>query len=476
VRQLSAADGWQLFLETPNAPNQVAGLGIYDPSTAPTGRVTFEAVLQHVESRLPLAPPFRRSLLKVPFGLDEPYWIEDGRFDLEYHVRHTALPRPGTWKQLATQVARLHAQRLDLSRPPWEIYMIEGIDGMEGVPSGSFAVLVKLHHAAIDGVAGNELLTAIHDHSPKPDETELEDPWKPEATPSDWQLLALAGTHNLLLPVRIGRVMARQVPALREARLSIRRRTRPYDDVKLPGMSIPNTRFGGRVSPHRVIEYRAWPLSRVRAIKAAVEGATVNDVALAICGGSLRRYLAEKDELPDRTLVSIVPVSIRTEEELQTGGNRIRVMRTALYTDVADPVERLRAIRAMTARAKAVRVGVPAQVLAGISEEMPGRIIGAAQRATVNMTTRLGTAMGANTTVTNVPGPREPLYLCGAQEVAIVGAGPVIDGMGIIHIASSYRDDFSISVTACREMLPDPETYGFCMQHAFEELFERATA
>jgi WS/DGAT/MGAT family acyltransferase len=270
--------------------------------------------------------------------------------------------------------------------------------------------------------------------------------------------------------------MARQVPALREARSSVRRRTRPYDDVKLPGMSIPNTRFGGRVSPHRVIEYRAWPLSRVRAIKAAVEGATVNDVALAICGGSLRRYLAEKDELPDRTLVSIVPVSIRTEEELQTGGNRIRVMRTALYTDVADPVERLAAIRAMTARAKAVRVGVPAQVLAGISEEMPGRIIGAAQRATMNMTTRLGTAMGANTTVTNVPGPREPLYLCGAQEVAIVGAGPVIDGMGIIHLASSYCDDFSISVTACREMLPDPETYGDCMHHAFEELFDRATS
>jgi hypothetical protein len=128
----------------------------------------------------------------------------------------------------------------------------------------------------------------------------------------------------------------------------------------------------------------------------------------------------------------------------------------------------------MTARAKAVRVGVPAQVLAGISEEMPGRIIGAAQRATVNMTTRLGTAMGANTTVTNVPGPREPLYLCGAQEVAIVGAGPVIDGMGIIHIVSSYCDDFSVSVTACREMLPDPETYGDCMHHAFEELFDRA--
>ena len=215
MKQLSPTDGWQLFLETPNAPNQVAALGIYDPSTALSGRVTFKDVLRHVERRLYLAPPFRRTLVKVPLGLDEPYWIEDARFDLEYHVRHSALPRPGSWRQLAAQAARLHSQPLDLSRPPWEIYMIEGVDGIDGVPSGSFAVLIKLHHAAIDGIAGNQLITAIHDHSPELDETEFDDPWQPEAVPSDWQLLALAGLHNLLLPVRIGRVIARHIPAFR---------------------------------------------------------------------------------------------------------------------------------------------------------------------------------------------------------------------------------------------------------------------
>ena len=211
-------------------------------------------------------------------------------------------------------------------------------------------------------------------------------------------------------------------------------------------------------------------MSTVRAIKSTVEGATVNDVALAICGGSLRRYLLAKNELPDRTLVAIMPVSTRTEEEQEAGGNRITVLRTALYTDIADPIERLEAIRAMTASAKAVRMGIPAQVLAGISEEVPGRLIGAGQRATAQMATRLGTAMGANTTVTNVPGPREPLYLCGAQQVLSAGAGPIIDGMGLIHIVSSYCDDFSISVTACREMLPDPETYSDCLDESFDEL------
>jgi diacylglycerol O-acyltransferase / wax synthase len=476
VKQLSPADGWQLFLETANAPNQVAALGIYDPATAPSGGVTFEDVLRHVERRLHLAPPFRRTLLNVPLGLDEPYWIEDSRFDLEYHVRHSALPRPGSWKQLAAQAARLHSQPLDLSRPPWEIYMIEGVDGMQDVPSGSFAALIKLHHAAIDGVAGNQLVSAIHDLSPEPDGTEFDDPWQPDAVPSDWRLLRRAAMHNLLLPVRMGRVVARQVPAVRQVRFAIRRRRRAEPDVKLPGMGVPRTRFGGRVTPHKVIEYRKWPLSSVRAMKAVVDGATVNDVALALCGGSLRRYLLANDELPERTLVTIMPVSTRTEEERDTGGNRISVLRVPLYTDIADPVERLRAIRTITAAAKAVQRGVPAQVLAGISEEVPGRLIGAAQRATAQMATLFGASVGANTTVTNVPGPREPLYLCGARQVVSAGAGPTVDGLGLIHIVSSYCDDFSVSVTACREMLPDPAAYGDCLDDSFTELHEAATS
>ena len=173
MQQLSGLDSTFLYLETGNTPMHIGSMAIYDQSTAPKGHVAFKDILEFFEKRLHKARSFRQRLAKVPLALDRPYWIEDPDFDLEFHVRHIALPKPGDWRQLCIQAARLHARPLDLTKPLWEAYVIEGLDNVEGVPKGSFALVMKIHHAAIDGVSGAEMAAAIHDLSP---DAEIEDP------------------------------------------------------------------------------------------------------------------------------------------------------------------------------------------------------------------------------------------------------------------------------------------------------------
>ena len=183
MQQLSGMDASFVYLETPSAPMHVAGLSIYDPSTAPGGKVTFKGILANFQERIHLARTFRQKMVQVPMNLDHPYWVEDKDFDLEFHVRHIALPKPGDWRQLCILAARLHSRMLDLSRPLWETYVIEGLDNVEGVPPGSFALLQKTHHAAIDGMSGMEMTSAIHDLTPTPEPPATTDTWQRRGGP-----------------------------------------------------------------------------------------------------------------------------------------------------------------------------------------------------------------------------------------------------------------------------------------------------
>ena len=205
MEQLSGLDSAFLNLETRSAPTHVGGVAIYDQSSAPEGQVTFKGILTNVESRLHLARCFRQKIVQVPFGFDHPYWIEDANFDLEFHVRHIALPKPGDWRQLCIQIARLHARPLDLDKPLWEMYVIEGLDQVEGLPAGSFAILTKIHHAAIDGVSGVELTAAIHDLEPQATVPESDSRWVPEAEPSFVELALRSTVNNIRQPLRFAR-------------------------------------------------------------------------------------------------------------------------------------------------------------------------------------------------------------------------------------------------------------------------------
>ncbi|MBW1885010.1 MAG: wax ester/triacylglycerol synthase family O-acyltransferase [Deltaproteobacteria bacterium] len=469
MQQLSGLDAAFLYFESSNAPTHIGSFAIYDQSSAPGGRVTFKGILANVKSRLHLARCFRQKLVRLPFDLDHPYWIEDPEFDLEFHVRHIALPHPGDWRQLCIQVARIHARPLDLTKPLWEMYVIGGLDNVDGAPKDSFAVLTKIHHSAIDGVTGAQLAAAIHDIEPDAVPEPPEQEWIPERDPTLLELGLRSAMRNIREPFRFAQVMSQTIPPI--ARVL---RGNPEDEVEGSG-PVPRTRWNGTVTAHRVVEGRDFALQDFRDIRKRVPGATVNDVVLTICSGALRMYLEDKNELPHDSLVAMAPISVRSDDETDTAGNRISAMSVTLYTNIADPIERLEKMHHGTRDSKAVAEAMGAQTMTDISQVLPGTFSGLAAR----LYTRLGLANRVspflNTVITNVPGPQFPLYFTGARMVALHGIGPVMDGIGIIHPVFSYSGRISIAVTACRDMLPDPGFYAECIQNSFDELLEAAT-
>lgn len=468
MQQLSGQDASFIYSERPHAPTHITSIGIYDQASAPVGAVTLKGILAHLEERLHLARAFRQKAVRVPGDIDHPWWVEDGEFDLEYHVRHIALPKPGDWRQFCIQVARLHARPLDLSRPLWELYVIEGLDAVEGVPEGAFGVVLKVHHAAVDGKSGVEMITAMHTQSPDdPAPDPPASPWSPERDPTPWELSARAGFNSLMMPRRGARVATRLVPGLSRALRVQRQSSSP-----LTGMA-PGTRFNGPVSPHRVLDARFFDFADLKPMRQTVPGATVNDVALAVLGGALREYLSDAGELPEAPLRAMTPVSVRTEAERGDLGNLVSAMVVSLATDVADPIERLAAVRDSTASSKELTEAVGARTLTELSQLAPGALIGVGSRLTGQFARR-GSPGVINTVVTNVPGPREPLYFAGAELLHSFGAGPVVDGMGLINIVGSYGDEFVLSFTGDRAMMPDPAHYAACIQRSFEALDDAA--
>jgi len=475
VQQLSGMDASFIYFETPNAPGHIFSVWFYDQSTAPGGAVTFKGILDHVRRRLHVARAFRQRLVQVPLGLDHPYWVEDASFDLEYHVRHIALPHPGDWRQLCIQVARLHSRPLDLNRPLWEMYVIEGLDNVEGLPAGSFAIMTKVHHAAVDGVTLLEITSAMHDLSPDaPPPTPPEKEWKPEREPTPMELLTRAAFNTATRPMRMTRLMTAGIPGALERM----REQRARQNFDLPSITpAPRTRFSGAVTTHRVVEARRFPLATAKRIKSAVPGATINDVAITIVGGALRAYLHEKGELPAESLRVMAPISIRTTEQLGAGGNQVSAMVVSAGTDVADPLERLRVVQRSTSESKAANEATGARDLAQFSDLVPGGLAALAARTASQFQMATRTTPLVNTVVSNVPGPTVPLYFAGARLVFFFGGAGVADGMGLLHGVSSYLgDQLILSVVSDRQMMPDPGHYAELLEESFGALAESAGA
>jgi WS/DGAT/MGAT family acyltransferase len=477
VQQLSWTDDLMLRVERPETPMHIQMLLVYDPSTAPGGKVTFKGILEELDARLHLAPTFRRRLTELPGALHMPYWVDDPDFDLEYHVRHIALPQPGDWRQLCIQVARIHARQIDLRRPPWEITVIEGLNSVRGVPKGAFAILLKLHHCAVDGMESVELMAAMHDlaaDGPRP--APPEHPWRPAALPSTASLLSRTAINGAMYPLRAGRIIApNAVKIVRQL-------------AGLPGKLVggvastlaggaespfaPQTRFNDAVSPHRVFEARFHDLAEIKRIKASVPGSTINDVALAYVGGALRDYLKGHGELPDQSVIAGCPVSLREEADKGGGGNRWSSRLQPLGTTIADPLERLTSIAEATAAARDASNTSSHTRLLEMAGLLPTALLGMTVKA-ASVLPFSGPTI-ANTIVSNVPGPTVPVFFRGARLLRVTGLAALVGGMNLFHIVASYNGTFSIGVTADRNALPDPAVYADCMQKSFQELLAAA--
>ena len=465
MKQLSGLDATFLNLDTNHAPLHIGGLAVYDQSSAPGERVTFKGILANIEKRLHLAGPYRQRIVSLPYGLDHPYWIEDPDFDLEFHVRHIALPKPGDWRQLCIQAARIHARPLDKNKPLWEMYVIEGLDGVEGLPPGSFAIQTKIHHAAIDGVSGAEILAAIHDLDPDAEPPEPEEEWVAESEPTMLELALRSTVNNIRQPLRFAQVLAEAAPPMIRTYLE----PKPEDDEDAP-QGVPRTRFNGKVSPHRVFEAQSFSLADVKQIRKSVPGATVNDVILAVCGGALRRYLKHHHELPIESLSAFAPISVRREDEAGTLGNQVSGMFVTLHSDEEDPLRRLEKVTRSTKESKEMTEAIGARNLSDVTQYLPGALAGVAGRLVARTGMMRRMAPIANCVVSNVPGPQVPLYFTKARMVANFGMGLPLDGMGLFHAVVSYNGAITVSVTCCREEMPDPGFYAECLEDSFAEL------
>lgn len=473
MRQLQGMDSSFVALESPNSPMHIGSVLIYNPATAPGGFVRFKDILQFIRSRMQLSRTMRQRLVRVPLDLDYPYWVEDPDFDLEYHVRHVALPKPGDWRQLCIQTARIHARPLDLNRPPWEFTVVEGLDAVEGYPPGCFAFVTKVHHAAIDGMSGIDLLDALHTLTPDIEPPSRPDNWKPEKVPGPVELLGKSYVNALLNPLKQARVAAKAVPGV----AGVIRGLISKDFRLSTDLVPPRTRFNRTISPHRVVEGRTFDLTAFKAIRGLYPDAKVNDVAIAVIGGALHKYLTAKGDLPKTTMTAMAPISVRASNEKGDMGNQVAAMIAPLGTHIADPTERLAYVTSQTGNSKAMTNALGARRMTEVSKVSPlfYMALGAQLFSRVSLAHRL--AMPFNTVVTNVPGPPVHIYSSGARlESMALSLICLTDGLGLAHVVQSYVDEAYISFTACRNILPDPEFYAQCLQDSFDELLAAATA
>jgi len=474
VKQLSGIDVSFLNMETASVFGHVSSLNIYDPTRAPGG-AGLEATKQQLLERMDLLAPFRRRLIDVPLGLDLPYWIEDPDFDIDFHVRHHAVPPPGTPEQLGEIVSRIHARPLDRRKPLWELYVIEGVDGGRRV-----AQLTKVHHATIDGASGAQMLAAILDSDPGARPRNEPVVWEPDQVPTDQQLLQRtlveyvrrpekmirlsvrtlrelsAASHNGGLRV-LADVIAQPMPGRLGSMMRDRLRSQSTEVDRppaLPATAAPRTPWNATIGPHRRFAFTTLSLEDARQIR-RVAGCTFNDVVMALCSGTLRQYLIEHDALPNEPLIAMVPVSVRTGNETETFENRVSALLADLATNEADPLARLRRVQASMDRAKEDFKAIPAEALQDFTRFAPPAIAARAMRMYSRLKIADRAAPPFNLIISNVPGPNSPLYFAGAELMHFYPVSAIADGQGLNMTVQSYNGNLDFGFIVDRDLIPD---------------------
>lgn len=437
MRQLSPLDAVFVSLETPETPAHMGGLTILDPSTWP--EFGFEHLKETVGSRLRLCPRFGWKLQEVPLGLDLPYWVEDERFDLDDHVRRIAVPAPGGMSELTELAGYIYSRPLDRTRPLWEIWLIEGLE------DGRLAMLMKTHHCLMDGVSGAGLAELLCDLQPEPAERPLlpTDAMDRVGPAGSWREMARNGIRNGLgRPVHLARHLRRFGASALES-------LRSPDTLPLPHRT-PRASFNGIPGSRRTLACAEVSFERVRALKKHFD-VTLNDVVLAITGGAVRRHLEREGELPDRSLVALVPMSTREEGDL-TVGNQISECAVSWATDVRDPGERLLRIHASASRAKQSARSTGANLMRACGEALPPGLF----RLMYQGARHTDVPLPGNAVVSNVRGTPVPLYVAGARVEAMYPMSVLAPTQGLNFTVVSYCGRLFFGLTADPDLVAAP--------------------
>lgn len=436
---------------------------IYEPNTETSSGLDIDTVRQAFSDTLSVSPVLNQKLLSLPMGMDEPYWVRDKNFDLNKHISEYALEEPANWEQLKALMAHLHGSGLDLKKPLWHAFLITGLDNIEGLPTGSTALMLKIHHAAIDGVSLARLVTALHDN-PRED-AELPGPGK-QQEPDQIAMWSRANRKHWTRSVKMMDTFSRLIPAVSKMR-----------ELEAPAglnskTTNKRTRFNIEVSRGRVIGSLEVPTQDLKAIKRGIRRVTLNDIAVSIVGGALREYLQFHDELPSASLVCGAPVNLRGRGDSAVG-NKIATMQVGLATDIADPVERVRSVHQYALMGKAKINTLGTGTVMDISDSVTPGVLAEGMRALSFASTRVAEMpVPFHVMVSNVPGPLEPISLHGAPLHSLIGLGPIRHSMGLFHVVSNSAKFYTISFTSCRSIMPDAAFYEQCLQESFRDLLD----
>ena len=458
--RLTAVDASFLAQEGPTSHMHVGAVMIFEgPPPA------YEDLADHVRTRLHLVPRFRQKLAFPPLETGRPLWVDDPNFNLEYHVRDTALPAPGTERQLRALAARVHSQALDRTKPLWEMWLVQGLEG------GRFALLSKTHHALVDGVSGVDLATVLFDLAPEPAAIEHSaTAWEPHETPSGIDMAARGVRALIGLPFDAAARAVGAATRPSEALAGTREALEGIGEVVWAGMNpAPETPLNVDIGPHRRFVWVRHELRDFKRVKDAF-GGTVNDVVLAVVSGALQKWLRSRGMRTEGLeLRALVPVSIRARDEHHQLGNRLAAMRAPLPVYVEDPVARLRVVRQAMDGLKESKQAVGAEVLAGMQALAPPTIL--AQASRLNFSTRL-----FNLLVTNVPGPQFPLYVLGRrlQDLFPVAFLPKRHGLAVAVM--SYNGGMDFGLLGDYDAMPDLEDLAARFDESLAELLAAAGA
>jgi diacylglycerol O-acyltransferase / wax synthase len=494
VERLTGLDaGFSSFESSTTHLHIVAAL-VFDPEHA-AGAVTFRRIRNALADRIDLVPPFRMRLLEVPFGIDHPSWVEDSRFDLDYHVRRAAVPSPGGRNQLTAFVADVASRPLDRRRPLWEFHVVEGLE------RGRVALVTKVHHSIIDGVSGAELVAALFDLSPDPSPRPLfgglrarrpvpPDPPTDEEGGSEEPDPASTAGHASggagVLPSELARwrhalaSLPGQIDAVRRAFAGTVHSARHLGPLRReqssaapPPFRAPKTSVNRSISPHRRTAMAELPLADIRRV-CEILGGTTNDVVLACASGALREYFASRKEQVEEPLVAMVPVSVRGEGEEGALGNRISATLVSLATDLDRPAARLEAIRTGMSASKEQCETIGPGLFAAWSDAVVPAVTTRLSRLLTNLRVFDRVGPPFNVIVSNVPGPDFPVYLAGARLIGIYPFGPIVEGVGVNITVFSYLGTVHVGVVACWDLVPGVEQIAASMQTCLDDLVAEA--
>ncbi|MDT4919775.1 MAG: diacylglycerol O-acyltransferase / wax synthase [Pseudonocardiales bacterium] len=461
MERLSGLDASFLYFETGSMLMHVCGLLVLDQSTMEED-YSFDRIRETLRRRVGSNPNFRRKLYNPVFNLDHPVWIDDEEFDIEHHVRRATVPAPGGREQLAELCGDIAAQPLDRDRPLWEMWVLEGLE------DGSVAVMTKMHHATVDGVSGANLVSELCSLEPGAEPIAAGQPKPPTPKrPSDTRIFVDGALRLARRPVKFARLLPGTLgvlPTWIDRARSGRAMPAPF--------TAPRTSFNGTITGHRAVAFARMNLADVKEVKNAF-GCTVNDVVLTMCSGALRKYLDDRNELPDTSLVAMVPVSVHGKTTAP-GTNKVSGMFAALASDIADPVDRLATIAEQNLVAKEHHKTLSASLLQDWAQFAAPNTFAMAVRVYSRLRLAERHPVIHNLVISNVPGPPMPIYFMGARIKGFYPFGPIFHGAGLNVTVISNDGHLDVGLIACRELVPDVWDLADDLPIALAELLSEA--